>query len=224
MVHQLPLQGFVRDASGSAALESVVGHSDGSRGMRTKLSAIIPRDSEGDARGRESCMGFAKTAQELLSWFPLPPSTTLGRADSIDLNLRPQTLSGDRNATTRLGRRRDMRSRYLATSDLILQSLHLDPRFVRACVVDSMDCLHEISCISFEDVFHVFLWVSIDEWEPTALHVNHNPMPFLERMEYVLQRNRYRRNLTADKGLGNCVTLSKSSAKNFASNHLLVST
>ena len=35
------------------------------------------------------------------------------------------------------------------------------------------------------DVFNEFLWIAVDEWKPSALHLNHDAIPLFESMENI---------------------------------------
>ncbi len=50
-----------------------------------------------------------------------------------------------------------------------------------------MGCRAEIFLLSLEDIWNVFLWVSIDEWEPGALDMDHDFVSTAEGMTQIVE-------------------------------------
>ncbi len=89
--------------------------------------------------------------------------------------------------------------------------------------MDGVSCFDEILGRRFEDIIDVLLRVAVDQRKPAALHVDHDAMPFLERVTNVLKRKIDLGNFAGHERFRFFITVSKPAANDFAANHLLES-
>ncbi len=87
--------------------------------------------------------------------------------------------------------------------------------------VDAHRCRLEVRLGRRVDVRHERLRIAIDEREPGALHLNHQPVAFLERVKDVLQLIVDRRGLAGHEWLWRDVSVAPARAKDIALHELL---
>jgi hypothetical protein len=102
------------------------------------------------------------------------------------------------------------------------QHLHFEPTGVSGCVPHALRRLHEVLFPRLEDIRHEGLRVPVEEREPAALHLHHDPMPALEGVQHILQGKFDRRSLPRDESLRELITLAETAAEDLAADHLLV--
>lgn len=73
-----------------------------------------------------------------------------------------------------------------------------------------------------ENVVDVFLRVAVDQREPSALDLDHDPMAGLKGVMHILQRKVDGFDLSGGKGLGILVAVAEPAADDFAAHHLLI--
>ena len=84
----------------------------------------------------------------------------------------------------------------------------------------SMNGLLEIRFASFIDV-HELLRIAVHQWEPSALHLNHDPVPTAKRVEKIVHTVFHFRHLARREWLRFRKTIAKFAAENFSSNQHL---
>ena len=80
----------------------------------------------------------------------------------------------------------------------------------------------EIGIGRFENIGHVFLRVAIDVGKHRALNVDHDPVPFLERVANRLKWQINRRDFVGYEGLGRLKALTEPTPHDLTADHLLV--
>ena len=80
----------------------------------------------------------------------------------------------------------------------------------------------KINSSCFITIFHERLRVSVNQRKPTALHLNHDPVSFLEGVQHILELERYVRNLIGDKGLRFLERVTEPPTHNIGPDQLLI--
>ena len=87
------------------------------------------------------------------------------------------------------------------SSLLVRDHRYLDVRRILFRTVDSLNSLLIIGRLCFENVWHVFLRVAINDREPGALDLHHDAVAFLEHVIVGVEINRKGSDLIGDDGL-----------------------
>ena len=99
--------------------------------------------------------------------------------------------------------------------------LDFDPTGIRGAVVQRMRRSNKIASLGFENVIDVLLRITINQREPSALHVDHDSMAFLESVTHILQRQIDFGDLARHKRLWFFIAVAETPTDDFAANHLL---
>src|SRR5258708_23142996 len=80
----------------------------------------------------------------------------------------------------------------------------------------NFDCrFYKVFFVSLINVVNIFLRIAVDVRKPCAVNLNHHPMPFLERVQQILQSKVYIGDLIRSKGLRLFKTISEAAAEDF---------
>ena len=81
-------------------------------------------------------------------------------------------------------------------------------------MVDSLSSSTVVGAFCHEDVWNVLLGVSVDDWEPGALNLNHDAMPWKKRMPRGVKINLISDWLVAFHRARFCQTVAKTCSSN----------
>src|SRR3954468_2649750 len=90
-------------------------------------------------------------------------------------------------------------------------------------MINANSRLPEITIITLVNI-HELLWVAVGQWEPAALDLDHQAMPFFERMRHIRQFKFYLLDLIGFKCFRYTKAFAKTATHNFTTYQHLITT